>query len=127
MRTIKNKSIKWWLGMSLCVLLFAVIATFAYIKMSFLMKGVQIEATIDHDSSSSLVKVKGMASNAVYLSLNGREIFIDKDGSFLEIISLLPGLGVINLEAKDKFGNTANKKFEVMYKENTGAIAFNEK
>ena len=115
MRTIKNKSIKWWIGISLCILLFAVIGGFAYFKMRFLMKGVQIEARIDYDDSSPIAKVKGKAPNAVYLSLNGREIFIDKDGSFSETIILLPGLGVINMEARDKFGNTAEKKFEVIY------------
>jgi len=118
MRTIKNKSVKWWLGVSLCALLFTVIAIFAYMKINFIMKGVQIDAKISYDDSSPIAKIVGKAPNAIHLFLNGREIFIDKDGSFSETIILLPGLGVISLDAKDKFGNTAKKTFQVMYKEN---------
>lgn len=117
---------KWWIGASLCLILFVIIATFAYIKTSFLMKGVQIEAVIDHNDSSPIANIKGKASNAVYLSLNGREIFIDKDGSFSETIALLPGFQIIDLKAEDKFGNTAEKTFQVMHEEDANTVALNE-
>ena len=65
----------------------------------------------------------GKAKNATYISLNGREIFIDKDGNFTENIALLPGLSVITLSAEDKFGHVDEKKLEVMYQESTGVVA----
>jgi hypothetical protein len=116
MQIIKNKNIKWWIGFSSFSLLFLVIFVFAYSKMHFLMSGVQIKASIQYKDGSSVVEVNGQAEKAIHLSLNGREIFVDKNGSFTELISLLPGYDIITLDAKDKFGNTAIKKFEVYYK-----------
>lgn len=114
---------KSWIGIGLCIMLFGIIGTFTYDKMSFLIKGVKIEASIDQEHNSSMVSIKGNAKNAIYLSLNGREIFIEKDGAFTEPIALLPGFGVVTLTAQDKFGKTAEKKFEVVYEESTGGVA----
>lgn len=91
-------------------------------KMNFIFKGVQIEANINRDNSS-IAEIKGNAKNATHISLNGREIFIDKEGSFTEPIALLPGFSVMTLEAQDKFGNRAEKKFEVVYKGESPTVA----
>lgn len=115
---------KWWIGVVSCGGLFLVIGVFSYFKMDFLWKGVEITANITSTETSPLIEIKGNAKNAVYLSLNGREIFIDKDGEFTEPLALLPGLGVVTLDAQDKFGKTSEKKFEIMYQEKTGAVAF---
>ncbi|MDE2030806.1 MAG: hypothetical protein KGI58_00900 [Patescibacteria group bacterium] len=124
---IKNKSIKWWVGTMACFMLFGFIGVFAYSKTAFLIKGVKISATINqNDASSPIVEVKGNAKNAIYLSLDGREIYIDRDGSFAEPVALLPGLSVVTLNAQDKFGKTSEKKFEVVYKENKGVAVANK-
>jgi len=123
MRNIKNKNIKWWLGLTSCMLLFLFIGVFAYFKMSFILNGVQIQARIEHNDGTSLAIVTGNADNAVHLSLNGREIFIDKDGSFKEPIILIPGFSVITINATDKFGKNKEKKFQVVYKEGSPLVA----
>jgi len=115
MKIIRNKNIKWWIGITSCVALFAVIAIFSYEKMCFIFKGVEIEAIIEKTNDSSLVEVSGKASKATYITLNGREIFVDKEGNFSESIAILPGFSVVTLNAKDKFGKTAEKKFEMVY------------
>ena len=117
---------KWWLGTISYMMLFLVIGTFSYMKMDFLWKGVQIVATIEHTEHSPLIQIKGNAKNATYISLNGREIFIGPDGTFIEPVALLPGLSVLTLNAQDKFGKTTEKKMELMYKESTGSVAYNE-
>lgn len=126
MRIIKNKNIKWWVGVVSFTVLFLAIGVFSYSKMDFLWKGVQITASIDRNDTSALIQIKGNAKNATYLSLNGREIFIDKDGTFSEPMALLPGLSVVTIDAQDKFGNGSEKKFEVMYQKNTGAVALGD-
>ena len=78
---------------------------------------------LNKENDSSMVFIKGNAKNAIYLSLNGREIFIEKDGAFTEPIALLPGFGVVTLTAQDKFGKTAEKKFEIVYEESAGSVA----
>lgn len=126
MNTLKKKNIKWWISIGLCTVLFLAIGIFSYLKMGFLWKGVQISASIDRTDTSPLIQIKGSAKNAVYLSLNGREIFIDKEGKFNESVALLPGLGVVTIDAQDKFGKVAEKKFEVMYQKATGAVALGD-
>lgn len=124
MRFIKNKNIKWWVGIGSCASLFLIILVFSYAKMSFMVKGVEIEATIEQTDNSSLATVSGIASKATYITLNGREIFIDKEGNFSESIAMLPGFSVVTLNARDKFGKTAEKKFEIVLEGNAPAIAF---
>jgi hypothetical protein len=123
-RIIKNKNMKWWVGIISCVALFTVIGIFGYEKMSFIWNGVKIQATLEQSASSSIAIVRGVADKATRITLNGREIFIDKDGNFSESISMLPGFSIVTLNAKDKFGKTAEKKFEVVLAENAKAIAF---
>lgn len=117
---------KWWVSLGSCTILFLTIGVFSYLKMGFLWKGVQITANIKRTDTSPLIKINGNAKNATYLSLNGREIFIDRDGSFSEPVALLPGLSVVTIDAQDKFGKFTEKKFEVMYQKNTGAVALGD-
>lgn len=123
MKTIKNKDIKWWIGAIACFSLFAVIGIFSYKKMSFIFNGVKIEVKMEQKENSSLATIIGTAKNAKYIALNGREIFIDKEGNFSEIISILPGFSIITLNAKDKFGKTAEKNFKIVTEKNAEAIA----
>jgi hypothetical protein len=124
LKIIKNKNMKWWIGIISCITLFSIIMIFGYEKMSFIFKGVKIEATLEQKTDSSLSIIKGNANKATYITLNGREIFIDKDGNFSESIAMLPGFSVITLNAHDKFGKTAEKKFEVVTENSAKAIAF---
>ena len=80
-KSIKNKNMKWWIGIGSCVLLFAIIGIFGYEKMCFVWKGVEIKATIEKQEGSSLAVIKGIAAKATRITLNGREIFIDKEGT----------------------------------------------
>jgi hypothetical protein len=80
------------------------------------------------EAGSNLVTITGVAEKAILLSLNGREIFIDKEGNFSEQVSPLSGYSIITLNAKDKFGKTAEKKFELVREEkNAEAIALADK
>lgn len=123
-KKLKNKDIKWWVGIISCIVLFAFIGIFGYEKMNFIWHGIKIKATVEQKDNSSIITVRGNASKAIHLTLNGREILIEKNGDFSEPISILPGFSVVTLYAKDKFGKTAEKKFEFVREENAPAIAF---
>lgn len=112
-KDLKEKNIKWWIGTGSCVLLFVFIGIFVYAKMNFIWRGVQLDAILERTDNPKIVTIKGNAEKAVHLTINGREIFIDKEGNFTEVVSPLPGYSVITLFAKDKFGKTAEKKFEL--------------
>ena len=124
MKTIKNQNMKWWVGLMSCIGLFIIIGIFSYEKMCFIWNGVEIKATIEPIENSSLITVKGQAEKAKYVAINGREIFVDKEGNFSEIISPLSGFYVITINAEDKFGKTAEKKFEIVKEKDAKAIAF---
>lgn len=121
-KDLKEKNIKWWLGTGSCLLLFVFIGIFVYAKMNFIWRGVQIVAELERTEDSKVVTIKGTAEKAVLLTINGREIFIDQDGNFKEVVSPLPGHSVITLFAKDKFGKTAEKKFELYTNDNEEKI-----
>lgn len=116
MKMTRHRSIGWWMSISLVTVFILVIGVFSYFKMDFLVKGVQIKAKIIRQGDSSLVQVVGNAKNAIHLKLNGREIFIDKDGNFSEAVYLLPGLSIVSLKTVDKFGKISKKKFEIWSK-----------
>ncbi len=65
--------------------------------------------------TESVQKITGNAKNAITLTLNGREILIDQTGNFEESIVLLPGYNIINISAKDKFGNSDEKNYQLIY------------
>jgi hypothetical protein len=123
-RFIKNKNMKWWVGIMSTILLFLVIGIFSYEKMVFIFRGVEIKASIEKKNDSSLATVSGNAAKAINLTLNGREIFIDKEGNFSESIAMLPGFSVVTINARDKFGKTAEQKFEIVTEESASSFAF---
>jgi hypothetical protein len=118
---------KWWAGCMACVLLFGSIAIFTYMKMNFVLTGVKLQAHVEKNGNSPVIQVKGNAYGATYVTLNGREIYIEKDGSFTEDVVLLPGLSVLKLDTEDKFGNTTLKKFELVYKNRGQSVAIDSK
>lgn len=65
--------------------------------------------------TENTTKITGNAKHAVYLSLNGREISIDKDGNFTETIALLSGYNIVELVARDKFGNVDIKNYKLIH------------
>ncbi len=63
---------------------------------------------------NSYLAVKGRVSNVSFISLNGRQIFTDKNGFFEEGLLLARGYNIIELTATDKFGRIKKEKREVV-------------
>ncbi len=100
------------------VLIICGIAAYSLYQAQNIIQGPQIAlespqngATVDQ----SQVIIKGRAKNVAYISLNDRQIFVDKDGLFNEDLLLAPGYNVWRIEAKDKFGRTVSKKIELVF------------
>jgi hypothetical protein len=117
-----TKNIKWWAGLISMSFLFLVIVIFAYIKTNSLINGTRLEARVI-EINKALLEIRGQSKNTAYLSVNGREVRVDKEGKFREVISLLPGFSTIQVSSEDKFGNLVSKKFDVYYKEGSRAVA----
>ncbi|MEK9209406.1 MAG: hypothetical protein AAB926_01085 [Patescibacteria group bacterium] len=62
------------------------------------------------------VAVRGKTSQANFLSLNNRKVFVDRDHKFFHGLLLAPGYNIIELTVKDNFGREIKIKKEVMVK-----------
>lgn len=110
------KKIKIWIFVFLGIVVFS----YAGFQSKKLLSGPVIEIISPQNGSTfiqTLILVEGTAKNISYLSLNGRQIYTDKNGYFGEKFLLSPGYNVIKLEAEDKFKNHTEKKLELVLKE----------
>ncbi len=98
---------------------FVFILGFAFFGSYDLIFGVKIKnINIENGATvyESVEHVTGTARHAVSLTLNGREISIDKEGNFAETIALSPGYNIVSIEARDKFGSHDYKDYQLIYK-----------
>jgi hypothetical protein len=104
-------------------LFFILIIIYAFFRSKDLILGVKIR-NVDIDGSpiksgatitDNTIEVTGVARNAIFLSLDGREISVDQQGDFDETIALLPGYNIMNIKAQDKFGHTDEKNYQLMH------------
>ena len=112
-----NQDVKKILKIVVLSIFFLFIIIYAFFVSKDLIFGVKIinvNITDGAKITNSVMEVHGNAKNAINLSLNGREISIDKDGNFNETIVLLLGYNIINITAKDKFGNIDEKNYKII-------------
>ncbi|MEI6580854.1 MAG: hypothetical protein WCO07_01635 [bacterium] len=113
-----NKDAKKILKIVSVSVFFLFIIIFAFINSMDLVFGVKIKNVNIVDGSkvtNSIIDITGVAKNAVNLTLNGREISIDKAGNFNETIALSSGYNIITIKARDKFGNSDEKDYKLIY------------
>lgn len=95
---------------------FIVIYTFfqaKYLIFGVKIKDVSIENQIQNQTNP--IEITGNALHAIELTLNDREISIDKKGDFKEFVALSPGYNIIKIKAKDKFGHQDEKNYKLTY------------
>ena len=99
--------------------LFLIILSYTYYKTRDLLRGVVLNiggVTNGESFTEPLVKIEGSAKNATILSINDREISVDKDANFQESLLLLPGYNILTIKAQDKFGKKAEKDYQLYLK-----------
>lgn len=79
------------------------------------------EPTSGYVSSTSLISVNGKARNVSFLTLNGRQIYTDEKGRFIESLLLQDGYNIITFDGKDRFGHIKTKRLELVYKPTTAS------
>lgn len=97
---------------------FTFIIVYAFFRSKNLIFGVHIkDVNIVNGTTytEQVVNITGNAKNAIKLSLNGREISINQEGDFDETIALFPGYNVVTIEAQDKFGNSDEEIYKLIY------------
>jgi Glucodextranase, domain B len=96
-----------------------ILALLGYIlfQARFLILGPRIFVTSPQNNealSNPVVTVSGQVENAVSLSLDDRPIFPDQTGNFSEELLASPGLNIIKLDAKDRFGRETEQTLNVV-------------
>ena len=100
------------------VFLFFFIIFYGFFRAKDLILGVKIKDVNIYDGAkleNKIVNIKGNAKNAIELSINGRIISINQKGAFNETIALLPGYNMVEIKARDGFGNTDQKNYKLVY------------
>ena len=74
-------------------------------------------------TSKQVIDIKGNVEAESRLTINGQDIYTDKDGHFDEVIGLQPGINFINFSAKKKYSRekTLVRKVMVMSSDDSGA------
>jgi hypothetical protein len=90
--------------------LVAAVVYYAFFQSRALINGPSIMFTEPQNGTAleeSVVTVTGKVERIAFLTLNGRQIFVDGGGVFEEKLILLPGHNIIEVQAVDRFGRTA--------------------
>lgn len=99
------------------------IASYGFYQSRFLLKGPELSVWDPTDGSAvlqSVLEIKGEAKNISYISLDGRQIFVNEEGAFKEKVLLSPGYNALTFKATDKFGKEVEKTIGLFFKETEG-------
>lgn len=99
------------------VIFFGFIILYTIYGAKHLIFGIKIEDMSIVDGATvedSAIQVTGVAKDAIKITLNGREITIDQQGKFNDIVALLPGYNILNIRAADKFGYMDEKNYQLI-------------
>ncbi len=78
--------------------------------------GLVVTAPVDETvTTASPISVKGSAPIDAIVSVNGKVVALQNDGSFAVTVDLLEGPNLVEVTASDYQGNTVSKVITVMY------------
>jgi hypothetical protein len=97
-------------------LFFVCIVLYSLFQGRFVILGpnIRIDTPKDGASVTAPVTISGHADNVAYISLDDRPIFTDDHGNWSEQLIASPGLSIITVRAKDRFGRQKVKTLEIV-------------
>ena len=99
--------------------LLAILVLYSLFQARFLILGprVWIESPRDGEIvKSSSVVVRGVARNAAWLNLNGRQIFTDSRDLWSEKLIVSEGTSIMTVKATDRFGREREDSIRIIFK-----------
>ncbi len=96
------------LAISLILLLLALALVYGLFEARRFLEGpvLSIDSPAPGAALSSIAHVRGMARNISFITLNGRQIYVDDEGVFDETLTPAKGYTVLTVEVRDRFGRT---------------------
>jgi len=113
-----RKSLKSIIRISLISALFIFIVLYAHSRTAFLSQGVSLSVeNLENGQTihTRTLTLEGTAKRAIMLTINNRELLIDEEGKFKDILVLHPGLNILTIEAEDRFNNYKELTYTVWH------------
>lgn len=91
------------------ILFLILVGLYFWREISFLIKPPLLEVTqppTDLTVTQDVFEVSGRTNPSAYLTVNAKEIYIDKEGNFKTEVILSKGLNIVKIEAKNRFSKT---------------------
>lgn len=106
------------IGLVLSIVVIALIFGYFWHQLSYLINPPAIKIArpnSDLTIREKAIEISGQTEPDVYLTVNGQELYVDKEGYFKGIVNLDSGLNILKFEAKDRFGkiNTVIRRIMV--------------
>lgn len=105
------------LGLVLAIIAISLVFGYFWHQLSYLLNPPIIklsQPTPDITIQEKSIEVLGQTEPDVYLTINGKEVYLDNKGYFKSEVSLELGLNILKIEAKDRFGKTSTMIRRVM-------------
>ncbi|MEK7461508.1 MAG: hypothetical protein AAB586_00325 [Patescibacteria group bacterium] len=105
------------------IILFIFFVIYFLYQARALLYGPQIQIENLKDGqvvADPLVIIEGQSKNIAWVSLNDRQIFTDEDGKWSEKLLVSPGLSIMTIKARDRFGHEIRKNVRIVLPAQTG-------
>lgn len=97
------------LGLVLAIIAIALVFGYFWHQISYLINPPSIriaQPASDFTTQEKSIEISGRTASDIYLTINGKEVYVDSRGNFSSVISLESGLNILRIKAKDRFGKT---------------------
>ncbi len=98
-------------------LFFLILGIYALFQARFLIFGPIVSIDTHQDGErvvDSTLTLGGRGENVAWLSLNGRQIFMDEEGYWSEKLLISTGTSIMTVEARDRFGRETVKSISII-------------
>lgn len=88
------------------ILFLILVGLYFWREISFLLKPPLLEVSqppADINISQENFEILGKTDPSAHLTVNGEEVYIDKEGNFKTQVNLSEGLNIIKIESKNRF------------------------
>lgn len=94
---------------------FAILVVYAYFEARGILWGptIQISSNIS-TVTTPYIDIKGTTTHIAELTLNGQSVPVTESGAFDIPFALSPGYNRLELDAKDKYGKTAERVIQII-------------
>lgn len=101
----------------LVLAIFCLLIAYSLYQARFIIIGPRIQVSNLSDGqvvNTPILEIEGEAKNVARISLNDRQIFTDAEGHWNEKLIVSPGMSIITLNAKDRFGREITKHLRII-------------